>query len=69
MSLKVDQLRALAKRQKDRFEKEIQELQAELQELQDEHFQEVEFDPSHCSLLSFSIPILFHITIAAVYMA
>lgn len=34
-------MRGLAKRQKDRLEKEIQELQAELQELQDKHFDEV----------------------------
>lgn len=37
----VDHVRGLAKRQKDRLEKEIQELQAELQEIQDKHFDEV----------------------------
>ena len=37
----MDHVRAMAKRQKDRLEKEIQELQAELQELQDKHFDEV----------------------------
>ena len=39
--LKVDHVRNLAKRQKDRLEKEIQDLQAELQELQEKHFDEV----------------------------
>ena len=34
-------MRGLAKRQKDRLEEEIQELQAELLEIQDKHFDEV----------------------------